>query len=196
LSSVLEGLKGIEAKAMQMRPPEWLANELTGRMILMINHILSKEPQAMNRLKRQKGRSIEVKWHQFVCRVNCTPAGLIELCQQAPLHAQTNMARAPDLSIELMESSVIALIQLFANAEKPPLHIQGDVQFAAEVNWLVDHVRWDVEDDLAKIIGDVNAHQLGKVARYVKDAMVKFVALANESFRRTQAGHTQAEGQT
>lgn len=195
LSSVLQGLKQIEAKAMQLHPPEWVVNELTGRLILLINHILLKEPQAMDRIKRQKGRTIEVRWHQFSCRVSCTPAGLIEGCQQVPLQAQTNIARVPDLSIELMEHSLITLMQMFANAEKPPLHIQGNVQLAAEVNWLVDHVRWDLEDDLAKIIGDVNAHQLGKVARYVKDAMVKFVALAKSSFGPSKDGQPEAEGQ-
>ena len=195
LSSVLQGLKQIEAKAMKLHPPEWVVNELTGRLILLINHILLKEPQAMDRLKRQKGRTIEVRWHQFACRVSCTPAGLIEWCQQAPLPAQTNIARAPDLSIELMESSLISLMQMFANSEKPPLHIQGNVQLAAEVNWLVDHVRWDLEDDLAKLIGDVNAHQLGKGARYVKDAMVKFVALAKSSLGPSKDGQPEAEGQ-
>ena len=35
------------------------------------------------------------------------------------------------------------------------LQVSGDVQLAAEVNWLVDHVRWDAEDDLARAIGDV-----------------------------------------
>ena len=182
LSSVLQSFKALETQAMQWRPPEWMVQEIMGRLILLINHILLKEPQALERLKRQKGRSIEIKWHQFRCRVNCTPAGLIELTQQVPLQAQTHLPKAPDLAIELMEPSVISLIQMFANAVKPPLHIQGDL-----------------EDDLAKIVGDVNAHQLGKVASYVKESLGKFVVLATESFKRNKPpqahAHAQAPGE-
>jgi ubiquinone biosynthesis protein UbiJ len=193
LSSVLQSIKALETKAMQWHPPQWMLQEIMGRLILLINHILLKEPQALERLKRQKGRSIEIKWHQFACRVNCTPAGLIELTQQVPLQAQTHLPKAPDLAIELMEPSVISLIQMFANAVKPPLHIQGDVQLAAEINWLVDHVKWDLEDDLAKIVGDVNAHQLGKVASYVKESLGKFVVLATESFKRNKPHQAPAQ---
>jgi ubiquinone biosynthesis protein UbiJ len=50
------------------------------------------------------------------------------------------------------------------------------VQLAAEVNWLVDHVRWDVEDDLARLIGDVPAHAIGTGARRVVAALRKFTA--------------------
>ena len=51
--------------------------------------------------------------------------------------------------------------------DKPAVRIEGDVQLAAEVNWLVDHVRWDVEDDLARAIGDVPAHTIATGARRV-----------------------------
>ena len=208
LSTLLQGLKGLESKAMQVSAPEWLVQEVLGKGVLLVNHVLLKEPQALDRLKRQKGRSIRLKWHQFTCTVKCTPAGLFELSQTTPLEStlapagtpeteasKDAQARAPDLSIELMESSVIALIQMFASGQKPPLHIQGDVQLAAEVNWLVDHVRWDLEDDLARLMGDVNAHQLCKVAGYVKESMAKFVSLANASLRRSKGAQHEGEGQ-
>jgi ubiquinone biosynthesis accessory factor UbiJ len=44
--------------------------------------------------------------------------------------------------------------------EKPGVHIEGDVQLAAEVNWLIDHVRWDVEEDLSNCFGDAAANQM------------------------------------
>ena len=56
------------------------------------------------------------------------------------------------------------------------VRIEGDVQLAAEVNWLVDHVRWDLEEDLSKIVGDVAAHRLGDLARGLATALRGFVA--------------------
>ena len=39
------------------------------------------------------------------------------------------------------------------------------MQLAAEVNWLVDHVRWDAEEDLSRIIGDAPAHSAMQALR-------------------------------
>jgi ubiquinone biosynthesis protein UbiJ len=50
------------------------------------------------------------------------------------------------------------------------------VQLAAEINWLVDHVRWDLEDDLAHLIGDAPAHVVGDVARRAAQALRQFAA--------------------
>jgi len=46
---------------------------------------------------------------------------------------------------------------------------------AAEINWLVDHVRWDIEEDLSRIVGDVPAHALGQAARSLRDTLHQFV---------------------
>jgi ubiquinone biosynthesis protein UbiJ len=45
------------------------------------------------------------------------------------------------------------------------------VQLAAEVNWLTQHVRWDIEEDVARIVGDAPAHMLGKAARAAVSAL-------------------------
>jgi ubiquinone biosynthesis protein UbiJ len=39
----------------------------------------------------------------------------------------------------------------------------------------VDHVRWDVEEDLARAIGDVPAHTLAQAARRAAQALRGFV---------------------
>src|SRR5690606_40640481 len=85
-----------------------------------------------------------------------TPAGLFNL---APEGAE------PDLRLEVTDTSPIALAQAALRGDKPSIRIEGDVQLAAEINWLVDHVRWDVEEDLARVIGDAPAHTVAQFAR-------------------------------
>ncbi len=45
------------------------------------------------------------------------------------------------------------------------IDVAGNASLAAEVMFLVRHLRWDVEEDLAKLVGDVAARRLAGLAR-------------------------------
>lgn len=139
-----------------LQPPAWLVNEVQHRGVLLINHVLMQEPEALQRLARQKGRTVLLRWREFTFRVQITPAGLFELA--AP-------QATPDLQLEVPESSPWRLAQAVAQGEKPAMRIEGDVQLAAEINWLADNVRWDMEEDLARVLGDAPAHRVAQAAR-------------------------------
>jgi ubiquinone biosynthesis accessory factor UbiJ len=47
----------------------------------------------------------------------------------------------------------------------PRRHISGDPALAAELEHLARHLRWDVEEDLSRLFGDVLAHRLAQAAR-------------------------------
>jgi ubiquinone biosynthesis protein UbiJ len=73
------------------------------------------------------------------------------------------------------------LLQTLLRADKPRMEISGDVMLAAQVNWLVDHVRWDVEEDLSRIVGDVPAHGLMQVVRGFGESLKKFITPSTAS---------------
>lgn len=150
-----------------LQPPPWMVLEMQRRLVLLLNHVLQQEPEAQARLKRQSGRLVEAHWRQFSVRLLATPAGLLDLGPQA---------QAADLTLTVAEESPFALAQSALRGEKPAVRIAGDVQLAAEVQWLVDHVRWDVEEDLARVFGDAPAHAIGSVLRRMGDALRSFVA--------------------
>jgi ubiquinone biosynthesis protein UbiJ len=81
-----------------------------------------------------------------------------------------------DLRLTVTEESPVSLASALARGDKPKVRIEGDVQLAAEVNWLIDHVRWDAEEDLARLIGDAPAHTLAQSARQAMAALRSFVA--------------------
>ena len=99
-------------------------------------------------------------------QLRATPAGLWEL---AP-------AATPDLLLTVTDTSPLDLARSAMQGERPGVRIEGDVQFAAEVNWLVDHVRWDAEEDLSRVIGDAPAHTLGNIGRSMAQALRTFVS--------------------
>jgi ubiquinone biosynthesis accessory factor UbiJ len=150
-------------------PPEWLMRELRQRVVLLLNHVLQQEPEAMARLARKKGQIVFMEYAQFAISLIATPAGLLDL---APEDA------VPDLTIRVQGDNPLALLQTLLSGDKPRMDISGDVMLAAEVNWLVDHVRWDIEEDLARIMGDVPAHSLMRVLRGAGDVLRKFAANA------------------
>lgn len=149
------------------QPPDWAVQEVQRRIVLLLNHVLMQEPEAMARLARQKGQVVLFCWREFRFKLLTTPAGLLDL---AASDAKS------DLTLLVTEASPLALMQSALRGDRPAVRIEGDVQLAAEVNWLVDHVRWDIEDDLALILGDAPAHGLSQLVRRTLDALRQWVA--------------------
>ncbi len=149
-----------------LQPPEWAREEVQRRIVLLLNHILNQETEATSRLARQKGRVVQLQWRSFSMRLVATPAGLLD---------QAAASAAADLVLALTEDSPLSLAQGLLRGTRPAVRIAGDVQLAAEVNWLADHVRWDIEEDLARVIGDVPAHSLSEAARAMARALQQFI---------------------
>ena len=109
---------------------------------------------------------VRFQWRFVTVDLVATPAGLLDLAPEGAV---------PELTLTVTDASPFDIARATLRGDKPSVQIVGDVQLAAEVNWLVDHVRWDVEDDLARVIGDVPAHTLGNGVRRVVTALRQFV---------------------
>ena len=147
--------------------PDWLLYELQDKLVLLINHVLGQEPAALERLRRQQGQCIQLSWREYRLQWQITPAGMLERAV-----AQTSA----DLHLHINQDSPFGLVQALAKGEKPPMRIDGDVMLAADINWLVDHVRWDIEEDLSRVFGDAAAHQIALVGKRVISTLREFVA--------------------
>lgn len=152
------------------QPPAWAVQEAQRRIVLLLNHVLQQEKEATDRLTRQQGRVVLFQWRQIHLKLVVTPAGLLDLA---------GPEQPSDLTFSVTEESPVALLQSALLGSRPAVRIEGDVQLAAEVNWLVDHVRWDVEEDLAGILGDASAHALGQAARRAVDALRQLATRAS-----------------
>ena len=149
-----------------LSPPTWAIDEVHRRIVLLLNHVLMQEPQAVARLVRQKGRVVLMQWRSLTFKVVVSPAGLLDLAAQDS---------DVDLVLELTKESPLTVAQDLMRGEKPAVRIEGDVQLAAEVSWLIDHVRWDIEEDLARVVGDAAASALVQAARSTALAVQGFV---------------------
>ena len=134
------------------------------RFTLLINHVLTAEPVATERLRAHSGRSMQLQlegWPAWLpplpeLAFRVTPAGLVEWCGSAA-------PPAPDLRLRLDASNPALSLAHLAAGVRPRVDVQGDAQFAADLSWLMDNLRWDLEDDLARVVGQAPAHELARV---------------------------------
>jgi ubiquinone biosynthesis accessory factor UbiJ len=163
----------LQSLLVAMRPPEWVVEEVQNRVVLFLNHVLMQEKVAQERLRRQKGKPVRLQWGEFHLTLAPTAAGLLE---------RTAPDAVPELSVTVTQTNPLALAQRVLGGDKPAVDIRGDVQLAAEVAWLVDNVRWDVEEDLSRLVGDAAAHTLSRAARSAAGGLKGFLGSLPQGF--------------
>lgn len=174
---------------------EWsklLAPAAQDRITLLLNHVMVREPVATARLAPHTGKTLRLHlsgWPAMLpavpdLQLRITPAGLLERVDDAQAPRQE-----PDLRIDLDASNPAAAAFAALSGARPDVRVQGDAQLAGDFNWLIDHVRWDIEDDLAAIAGPAVAHQLGRFGRAAAQAMA---ALARQAGRFMPDGKDRA----
>ncbi|MDB5885255.1 MAG: hypothetical protein JWR74_1426 [Polaromonas sp.] len=156
----------LESIATRFQPPAWMVDEGQQRLVLFLNHVLLQEKQAQERLLRQKGRVVHVRWGLFAIDLIVTPAGLAD---RAPAFSK------PDLVLSVAPDSPWSAIGSVLAGKTPAVKIEGDVQLAAEIGWLAENLRWDAEEDLSRLIGDAPAHALAGGAQRLASALKQFL---------------------
>ena len=159
----------LESIASRFQPPTWVVAETQQRLILFLNHVLMQEKEAQDRLARKKGSVLQVRWGLFALDLLITPAGLLDIA--AP-------SAKPDLLVAVVSDSPVALLQSVVAGKSPPVKIEGDVQLAAELGWLAENVKWDFEEDLSRVLGDIPAHSIAQAVRRAGQAAKSFAATA------------------
>lgn len=156
----------LESVAARFQPPAWLVDEGQQRLVLFLNHVLLQEKQAQDRLLRQKGRVVHLRWGLFAMDLVVTPAGLAD---RSPAFS------TPDLVLSVAAESPWVAVQSVLAGKAPPVKIEGDVQLAADIGWLAENLRWDAEEDLSRLIGDAPAHALADAGRRLATGLRQFL---------------------
>ena len=119
-----------------------------------LNHLLAAEPWARARLAPFAGETVELRNPPLpALRFLILPGGTLEAGGGEPALTVT---LTPQALVELARGP-----EHFARS----LEVDGDPKLAAEVMALARHLRWDVEEDLSKLFGDVAAHRLAGAGR-------------------------------
>lgn len=164
-----------------------LAPALMDRLVLVVNHVLSAEPQAVQRLLPHRGRVLRLELLGLPRLLPAppplaflvTPAGLVEWCRE-PVDA--------DLRVRLDAGNPAALALQALTGALPPVAIEGDAQLAADVDWLLKNLRWDVAADLERLFGPLVAQQLHSLGSMLGQGLRRAIEGAGSLAGRVRPG--------
>ncbi len=126
------------------------------RLVLLVNHVVAAEPAAVERL-RPHARTNDANRAE---RLADAPAGgrAVRLPRSRPpvcVEWLADAARPPRRSgrrRRRRQSGTRA--DAHRRRRAAPVTVSGDATFASDVDWLIDNLRWDLQDDLARFVGD------------------------------------------
>jgi ubiquinone biosynthesis protein UbiJ len=152
------------------------------RLLLLVNHVISREPSAVRRLQAHAGCRLSVElvdqpaWLPALppLRILVTPAGLFDSdgvpSQGAP--------GAPDLTLRLSMPGPDRLLAALTGEAMPEVRIEGAGAVAADMHWLADNLRWDIEADLAEVLGSAPSRIVIGLGRAAAQALRRSFASA------------------
>ena len=128
-------------------------------IVAALNHLLENAAWARARLIPFAGRRALFDCPPLTFAFEITTEGRL-----APVDA----SNAPDVVIRLPADAAFKLPQgldkLISEAS-----VEGNAEFATTLSFVFRNLRWDVEEDLARIFGDIAAHRLMQIASLCAD---------------------------
>lgn len=129
---------------------------LKGLSTRLLQHLVAQNAWASPLLQPFAGKSVQLN----IALLN-TSLIILENGSLA-IAGETNV---PDAVITIPPS---LLLRLMAKDESAKLQIKidGDTHLATELAKVFSHMRWDYEDDLSRLVGDVPANKIGEFSRH------------------------------
>jgi ubiquinone biosynthesis protein UbiJ len=121
-----------------------------------VNHLLAREPWAREELLRYRGRTARLAAQPLVLALTVGDDGLV-----APAQPQATA----DVVLSMLPDAAKAWFGKGAAAAMRHVRIEGDAEFAAAIGKLVERLRWEPEEDLARLVGDAPAFRIAETAR-------------------------------
>jgi ubiquinone biosynthesis protein UbiJ len=133
-----------------------------------LNHLLSQQAWASERLKPFSGQAVAIRCPPFPdLHLKITERGLLDRARDDSTSA---------LVVKLKPGALPLLLARDPSA-RGQIEIEGSADLASAVDHLFRDLAWDIEEDLSTVFGDVVAHRLasgGKAfAAWQREAMLR-----------------------
>lgn len=120
-----------------------------------VNHVMAQEGWPLDRLRPFAGRTALFRLPPFEVALTVTEVGQV---------AEAPAGTAPDASFTLTPP-LLARIAAGDPGAHQAVAVAGDSALAEVVFAVSKNLRWDAEEDLSRVVGDVAAHRLAGAGR-------------------------------
>ena len=123
--------------------------------VLFVNHLLAQEAWAKSKLQNHAGKIACIDLQAMALRLKIAADGMLEEAEADAL---------ADVTIRLKLTDLPLIAQ---NRERAfsYVKVEGDADFANTISHLSQHLRWEAEEDLSKLFGDVAALRMVSAAK-------------------------------
>jgi ubiquinone biosynthesis accessory factor UbiJ len=128
-----------------------------------LNHLLRQQAWARDKLRAHAGQTVRI--------VVESPLGPVSACARigddGVLEHLGHLAGDPGATLTFTPSidALFGFAREGARGLAGHLKVDGDVMVAGAVGEVAQHLRWDFEEDLSRVVGDRLAHRVGETAR-------------------------------
>jgi ubiquinone biosynthesis protein UbiJ len=123
--------------------------------LLAVNHLLTQAVWAREKLKPFAGHVAKITLPPF--------EAAFLILEDGQLGAPTDDA-APEVSIALPATTPLLALQ-GPDAVMRAARLEGSVDFAEALGFVIRNLRWDAEEDLSRLVGDIAAHRIVDTAQ-------------------------------
>ena len=127
---------------------------LPAPLLAAINHLLGQAIWAREKLAPFAGHSARINLPPFEAAFLIGEDGYVS----APILADSTETE-PEVSISLPAATPLLALQ-GKDAVMRAARIEGSAEFAEALGFVIRNLRWDAEEDLSKVVGDIAAHRI------------------------------------
>lgn len=126
-------------------------NFATRGALAAVNHLLARADWARERLAPHAGRC---------ARLRAEPVDLLFAIDRDGYLIDTDADQEPGVTLSLPLSALPGLVGGDANKAMNAVRIEGNAELADTLGFVFRNLRWDAEEDLSRVFGDIVAHRM------------------------------------
>ena len=126
--------------------------------VAFVNHLLRGAAWARDELRPYAGRTARIDAFPFSLSLTVLESGEVAAAAAGAEPAVTARL-TPGLALRLAAADETAWKEV---------EIAGDTEFASALHRVARHLRWDIEEDLSRVFGDITAHRMAETGRVLR----------------------------
>jgi ubiquinone biosynthesis protein UbiJ len=122
---------------------------IDGIILGALNHLLGQAEWARRQLQSFAGRQARFDMPPWQLAFSVSGEGLFEPVGEGEI----------DVTVALPAETPLLALQGIDRA-MAEAHVTGNAEFATALSFVLKNLRWDAEEDLSKLVGDIAAHRI------------------------------------